>query len=84
MMLKKISKWVKEDWPSPTVPLVTLSCKQAEDQLSFLETRNGWWMNARAGILARFLFKNKNLIYEKVFLSNISYLQQKDQKGVRR
>lgn len=37
MMLKKISKWVKEDWPSPTVPLVILlSCKQAEDQLSFL------------------------------------------------
>ena len=75
MMLKKLQKWVKEDCPSPIVPLVILlSCKQAEDQLSFLETRNGWWMNARAGILARFLFKNKNLIYEKVFLSNISYL----------
>lgn len=23
-MLKKLRKWVKEDWPSPTVPLVTL------------------------------------------------------------
>lgn len=35
--VKKATKMVKEDCPSPIVPLVILlSCKQAEDQLSFL------------------------------------------------
>lgn len=49
MMLKKLQKWVKEDCPSPIVPLVILlSCKQAEDQLSFLALgMAGGWMPER-------------------------------------